>query len=241
MKIGILQCDSVIGKFRRRFGDYPGMFQNLFKAVDSTTHFLVYDVRQGIYPGDINECDGYMITGSKESVYQLQSWIQRLQSFVIELHESRKKLIGICFGHQLIAQALGGKTEAAHQGWGIGVMANEVFANCPWMTPALNAFNLAVSHQDQVTTLPQNAILLAGNDFCPNSMYRIGSHILTFQGHPEFSKGYIRALMHYRKELIGVGGLEQGLLSLRQPTHETSVTRWILNFIGYVERSQPTG
>jgi GMP synthase-like glutamine amidotransferase len=121
MKIGILNADAVRPEFVAEFGEYPDMFARLLMAVDPDVEFVTYEVMSGEYPTDIDEVDAYLITGSKLSVYDDVAWINALKDFVRTLHGAKKKLIGICFGHQLVAEALGGKTRQANQGWCVGV------------------------------------------------------------------------------------------------------------------------
>ena len=126
MKIGILQADAVLDQFQPEFGDYPAMFQTMLeKAAESVLEMNIevvhFDIEHGTYPDTVDECDGYIITGSKKSVYEDEPWIHRLRDYVGELHNAKAKLVGICFGHQMIALALGGSTEAADVGWGVGV------------------------------------------------------------------------------------------------------------------------
>ena len=120
MKIGILKTDAVRPEWVPDFGEYPDMFTALLAKADPDLEFAVYDVEEGEYPDDIDEVDAYLITGSKSSVYEEKAWIARLMDFVRELHAREKKIVGICFGHQIIAHALGGKTEKSHKGWGVG-------------------------------------------------------------------------------------------------------------------------
>ena len=106
MKIGILQADSVRPEFREEFGNYPGMIQLLLEASrdeDEGLTFMTYDVVQGEYPDELTACDGYVITGSASSVYDDEPWIHELRKFVVRLHKTRTKTVGICFGHQMIA------------------------------------------------------------------------------------------------------------------------------------------
>ena len=230
LTLGILQCDSVLEQFKSTFGNYPEMLTRLFIHIDPSIKIYVYNIQSGQYPANINECDAYITTGSKASVYEQKDWIKIFEDYIRSLHNTRKKLVGICFGHQLIAQALGGKTEAAPQGWGVGVHSYPIINRPPWISSKINAFNLIVSHQDQVVQLPEHAELIAGNDFCPNSAFSVGSHIFTTQGHPEFSKEYSAALMQYRKNILGQTLLQQGLDSLKKPTDHLAFTQWIVNF-----------
>lgn len=230
MRIGILQTDSVMPQFQGEFGNYPEMFRHLLSIGEGVT-FNNYDVEHGEYPARLDECEGYVMTGSKLSVYDDEPWIHRLSEFVVQLHETRTRLVGICFGHQMVAHALGGKTQPAEVGWCVGIHHSDVLQQEDFMKPERPGYNLIVSHKDQVTVLPPEAELLASSPACPNAMFRIGDHILTFQGHPEFVKGYSRTLMEFREDVLGADRFIQGIASLSEETHEETIARWILNFL----------
>ena len=125
MKIGILKVDSVLPEFRNRHGDYPQMLAHILQLnslhYEEKPQFKTFDVEEGDYPNHIDDFDGYIIPGSRKSVYDGDHWIGELKKFVITLDTKKKKLVGVCFGHQLIADALGGKTEPCDRGWGVGV------------------------------------------------------------------------------------------------------------------------
>ncbi|MFC1748576.1 GMP synthase [Pseudomonadota bacterium] len=231
MKLGILHCGSVLPAFQVKFSDYPDMIQHWLADTGQPIEFSIYAVNHGTYPKHINDCDAYITTGSHESVYEHKAWINQFQSYLSELHKNRKKLIGICFGHQLIAQALGGKTKSATYGWGVGVKTSNIVTQPNWMQPPLSKLNLLVSHQDQVTELPADSVLIAASDYCPHAAYTVGSHILCFQGHPEFNKQYSETLMRHRGNLLGKKVLNEGLASLTLPTDEKVVAQWIMTFI----------
>ena len=233
IKLGILQCDSVLEQYQPQFGNYPQMITELFHAIDPTIEIHHYDVQHNRYPRNINECDAYITTGSKASVYDDEIWIHKLEDYIRALHAAEKKLIGICFGHQLIAQALGGKTANAAQGWGVGVHSNQIVHQATWMEPYQTTIDLVVSHKDQVIDLPAEAILIARNDFCPHAAFQIGDHFLTVQGHPEFSKDYSSALMTHRRNILGEACYQQGMGSLNKATDHLTFTRWMLAFIHY--------
>ena len=233
MKIGILVADPGLAELRDEFGNYIDMVSNLLSACaeGEALEFHVYDVQNNQRPENLDECDGYICTGSRASVYDDEEWIHNLQKLVVDLHEAKKKFVGICFGHQMVAQALGGKTEMSDAGWGVGVHTSDVVADAYYMVPAAKDISLLVSHKDQVSLLPNGATLLAKSDFCPNAMYQIEDHILTFQGHPEFAKGYSRGLLNIRREIIGEAVYEGGIESLNKETSEKIIARWVLNFI----------
>jgi len=230
MKLGILQCDSVLTQYQARFGNYPDMLIELFKRVDPSFEFRVFDVQHGHYPDQVSNCDGYITTGSKASAYDDAPWITTLSDYIKTLASQKIKLVGICFGHQLIAQTLGGETQKADAGWGVGVMSMPIKHIKAWMHPLQSTYALLVSHQDQVIKLPDQAELLAGDTFCPNAMYQIGNHILSLQGHPEFSKDYAATLMDHRAENIGSLAYQQGKNSLQQPVDDNVLVQWILAF-----------
>ena len=216
---------------RARFGDYGDMFAiALGSAFDPRPSFEFFDVRRGCYPGRIEDCAGYLITGSRASVYDDEPWIDRLKGFVRELNNARAKTVGICFGHQLVAAALGGHVDRAEAGWGVGVHTWEIVDDSPWMRPRLDELRLLASHQDQVEVLPQSARLLAASDFCPNAAFAIEGHVFAVQGHPEFTRDYARFLMCRRREALG-GAFGPGIASLNEPTDQAVVAKWIAAFL----------
>ena len=216
---------------RARFGDYADMFATaLGDALGLGASFEFFDVRRGRYPDRVEACDGYLITGSRASVYEDKPWIDRLGDFVRELNDARAKTVGICFGHQLVAAALGGVVDRADVGWGVGVHAWDVVDDAPWMRPRLGEVRLLASHQDQVQVLPREARLLAASDFCPNAAFAIDNHVFAVQGHPEFTRDYARFLMCRRREALG-DAFARGMESLHEPTDEAVVAQWIARFL----------
>ena len=105
MHIGILRTDSVRPEWVPTYGEYPDMFEHLLLAEDGDLIFTTWNVEAGELPDSVEVADGFLITGSKSSVYDDKDWIRSLEGFVRECHAARRKVIGICFGHQLVAQA----------------------------------------------------------------------------------------------------------------------------------------
>jgi GMP synthase-like glutamine amidotransferase len=233
MRIGILRTDSVRREFQAEFGDYPEMFRRVLSAAaeEEPIDFVEYDVQHGEYPAALGECDAYLITGSRESVYDALPWLEPLKAFVRRADAARHPLIGICFGHQLIAQELGGVTRAAEQGWAVGAHESKVLSREEWMQPFRPSFRLLSSHKDQVVELPERARLFAASAHCPHGGFTVDHHIITFQGHPEFAKGYSRALMDARRGILGEEVYERGVASLEEELDADAVARWILNFV----------
>ena len=235
MKIGILQADSVLAQFQPDHGDYPGMIElilsNAAGQLGQSLSCETYNVVRGQYPVSTSDCDGYVITGSKQSVYDGDEWITRLSDYIQVLHVEKRPLVGICFGHQLIADALGGKTEGARVGWGVGCHGYEIVDKHWCMTPDMAEYSVLVSHRDQVMKLPEGAKLLAASDFCPNAMYSIEDHIFALQGHPEFRKEYSEDLINYRRKMIGEDVYHAGLASLRNDLQTPELALWMVRFL----------
>lgn len=231
MKIGLLECDHVRDELKHIAGDYRQMFPALFAQVAPDWEFEFYDVCNGHFPDDTSECDAYICTGSKNSVYDNEEWIVRLQAFVRELRDSGKVYVGICFGHQLLGESLAGKVQKSEVGWCVGIHSFEVLKTEKWMAPSLSVFNLLMMCQDQVLQLPTGSLLLARTEDCPNAMFQVGDNMLGIQAHPEFSKEYDQALMELRVERIGQEKVATGISSLQMTLNDLEVASWIRNFI----------
>ena len=229
LHLGILQTDHVRAEFQAEHGDYTDMFHRLFSAVDAEVTFTDYDVQRAL-PQSI-DCDAYVITGSKDSVYEDLPWLPGLVKFLEQVLSEGKKIIGVCFGHQLVAHYFGGRVAAAEQGWGVGVHTARVLQSYDWMQPAGEAVSLLCSHKDQVMALPEGAQLYLSSEFCPLAGFTIGDQVITVQGHPEFEKPYSSALMDMRQDLLGEAVYQQGKRSLTQPTDEQNFARWLLSFV----------
>jgi GMP synthase-like glutamine amidotransferase len=140
-------------------------------------------------------------------------------------------MLGICFGHQVLAHALGGRAEKSRKGYGVGVHTIAMHQRKPWMQPFLKEVSLLYSHQDQVVVLPPGADLLGGNEFCPNAMFSIGDTVLGIQGHPEFEPAYEKAIMDLRVEIIGRERYQKAVASLIRPADEETAGKWMVNFL----------
>lgn len=241
MIIGLLQCDDVVEPLRSRHGNYPDMVQTLLDAVDPRLTFRVWRCHDGDIPDADAGVDAWITTGSKCGANDTTPWIQDLAELIRQLWRDQQPLVGICFGHQLMAQAMGGQVQRSPRGWGVGVMTHRIKARQPWMSPCNgDTLRLLSSHQDQVSALPEQGVVLAGSDFCPNYMMQLGSVFLGLQGHPEFSKGYASDLMEMRRDIISSARVDAGLKSLRLPVDDMMMGRWVLNFMRHA-RMQSRG
>ena len=231
MRIGILNTDTLKSEFDTKYGQYPVMFSNVLLQAEPNLQIRTYEVQFGDYPAALDECDAYLITGSKVSAYDDIAWIHELKSFVRSIHQHQKKLIGICFGHQLIAEALGGKVERSNGGWHVGVHGATLKKNTTLFGSAQQEFNLIYNHQDQVLKIPQESILLASCKNCPVAMLAIEDHILSFQGHVEFDVAYAKDLLEMRRSILGEDTYLKASDSLKEKTENAKVTDWILKFL----------
>ncbi|MEW6992945.1 GMP synthase [Colwelliaceae bacterium MEBiC 14330] len=231
MKLGLLLCDHVSDSLQPEFGDYSDMFARAIAAVDASITITIYAVVDGHFPVTIDECDAYLITGSKESVNDGLPWIQQLEKFVWQLFLCKKNLVGICFGHQMIAKALGGRVHISPKDWGIGVTRAKVHLHKPWMLDEQTHIQLVVSHKEQISLLPPETQVLMGNDFCPYGMIQVEKHFLGIQGHPEFSRAYCYALMQKRKDFIAKRNFTRGIHSLSLTVDDKLLMSWLINFL----------
>lgn len=146
---------------------------------------VVYNVGGGVFPATLADCDAYLISGSPASVYHDEAWIGELIGFVQAAHAVKTPMVGICFGHQVIAQALGGQVERRAGGWHLGLKSFELMTAQAWMEPAPQTCQIYHIHQDEVVSLPPEAVRIGQSPTCANSMSLIGNHIMSMQGHPE--------------------------------------------------------
>jgi GMP synthase-like glutamine amidotransferase len=203
-----------------------------FQSVEAPFEFTGYEVAQGQMPDSPEACDAYVITGSSNGVYDLDAWIPQLMQFIRDSYNAGKKLVGICFGHQILAHALGGHAEKSEKGWGLGLKTFTVSQTKPWMTSVPGECSLYFAHQDQVMTLPPQAELLGGNAFCPNAFFVIADQVLGIQGHPEFSKPMMDDLLAPMAAELESVVHETAVISLTQGIPDNKlVGQWLVNFL----------
>lgn len=232
LRIGILECDHVAPNMIDKHGDYDEMFASLLHKQDISIEFSIYDLIADQFPIDLSACDAYLITGSKFGVYEDIPWINKAKLLVKRLHKEEIPTIGICFGHQLIAESLGGKViKAVEKGRGLGVQTWELKTKLDWMEDVqTESLALNACHQDQVIELPENSKLLLGSEFCPIASFQKNS-MLGIQGHPEFDTEYTQHLFDKHKETLDEQGVQKSQESFNTQANSNIIGAWIVNFI----------
>jgi GMP synthase-like glutamine amidotransferase len=219
MKLAILETGRPPDALVPTFGRYPEMFRRLL-----ATEAPAYDVTAGEYPASVSDHDAYLLTGSPNGVYDPLPWIAPLKDF-LRAAQGRARLVGICFGHQVMAEALGGRAGKSAKGWGVGLTDYPVVQRAPWMDAAERVAVLA-SHQDQVTVQPPDTDVLMATPFTPFAAlaWRDGSAI-SFQFHPEFDPAFAKALIETRRDRLA--DPEAAIASLHRPNDNARVGGWI--------------
>lgn len=240
MKLAILDADILYDTLRPLYGSYGVMFEHLLAQSGRVVETSIYRVMDGEYPADTDEYDGVLITGSKYDSFADDHWIAALRDYVRTLFRAGKPMVGVCFGHQLLAHALGGRAGRSEAGWGLGVMQYKLEQRPSFVDGAVASINLIVSHRDQVLALPDQAQRLLSNAFCPNAAFYIPGKVLAIQGHPEFSVEYARALLALRADQLTPEMLAQVESSYATPHDGVRVATWIQQFLEQ-NRSKTTG
>ena len=191
MKIGILQT----GHLPDELSATQGVLSDLFERMLGGHGFIfeTWAVVDDHFPETVEDAHAWVITGSKHGAYEDLPWIRRLEGFIRAAYAHEKRIVGICFGHQVIAKALGGTVEKWDGGWSVGRQSYS------WQGEEVH---LNAWHQDQVTKRPADATVLAANSFCENAALVYGDTILTVQAHPEFDASLIEGLADHRSDSV---------------------------------------
>lgn len=231
-RLGLLWCGHVHPDALDVGGDYPELFADLFGPLGAEV--VPFAVDRGELPASLDDCDGWITSPSRCSVNDPAPWIGDLRDLIGEAVRIERPFVGICFGHQLLATALGGRVERAAVGWGVGVQRYELDGTRWWMDPpppSAGWIDLVASHEDQVTVVPTDARVLARADYCPIAGLEVGERAMSIQPHPEFTTDLSARLLDLREELIGPEIVARARATLGRPPQRLLAARWILRFL----------
>jgi len=223
MKLAILETGYPPGDLAERFGDYPKMFADM---LGPDFEVETFDVQRGQFP-DPGSHEAILITGSPAGVYEDLDWLPGLFDFIRAAKGSR--MVGVCFGHQAMAEALGGHVEKSHKGWGAGLQRYHIDRVEPWMDET-RSIAVPASHQDQVVLQPPNTEVVASSDFTPYAGLAWTDRLaISFQFHPEFSPAFAKALIAERYDRVP--NPDAAIASLDAPNDNARVAGWIRRFL----------
>ena len=216
MRLAILMANTDVSDFARTHPDDGQKFSSLIASVRPAWDCTVFLVREGEFPESLEGFDGVIVTGSPASVHDGHAWIATLETLLRDIVAQKRPLFGACFGHQLIAQALGGTIGPNPGGWVLGRECTQVTARRPYMATLPEALNLYAAHVEQVITPPPGIEVLCANAACPIGGFAIGGHVYTTQYHPEMQPAFIAALTQHLASMLPSEVIEQARASLHQ-------------------------
>lgn len=219
MLIGILQCGHFPPELQPHVGDYPEIYARMMEG--HGFRFETWAVCDMEFPNSVDAADGWLITGSRYGAYEDQPWIEPLEQFIRAIYRAPKPTVGVCFGHQIIAQALGGKVEKSDKGWGVGRM-EYTYGN---ETVALNAW-----HQDQITEPPGAAVTVASSKFCEHAALLYDDRIFSVQAHPEFDAKIVQGLINVRGAAVPEARLAYAQQALSKPVDNARIAQDFADF-----------
>lgn len=232
MHIAILLAGHTNKAMPKQFHDYHDMFTSLFAslAMGKNFYYTTLAVVDGVFPDQLHDYDGYLISGSAFGVYDDAPFIPQLMRLIQQIYRAKKPLVGVCFGHQIIAHALGGHAKKWPHGWSIGTKEISLIDPPDWIGDDDKSINLIHVHQDQVINLPVGARLIGSTSHCKNAAYVIDDKVFAFQGHPEFNVPYTDALLDLLKDRAGISCVQTARASFSTPHDGKTAANWILAF-----------
>jgi GMP synthase-like glutamine amidotransferase len=231
MRLTIVQTGEVPEPLRPTFGPYPTMFERMFNGTRGHFDYEVVTAHDNSLLPDPQRIEGIVITGSPAGVYEDHDWLPPLREFIRRAYAAKTPMLGICFGHQIMADALGGDVRKSEKGWGLGRHTYRVKGRPGFMLDAPETLSVACSHQDQVIAPPSEAEVLLASDFTPNAglFYKSGK-ALSFQPHPEFLDDYALALVELRRGKAPEAVVEEGVASFARTSDSAKMADYIGKF-----------
>ncbi len=227
MKIGILETGHLSDTLKAKYGRYPAFFERLVGPFLPEATFFTVAVVDGEVANSPQQADGWIITGSRSGAYEPEPWIAPLEAFLRACLADKVPVVGICFGHQILAQAMGGVVEKSEKGWGFGINDYHLLAHPAWLASVSQNFSIPAIHQDQVVTAPKAAQIFASSAFCPIAglIYGDINHpdAISIQPHPEMSAEFVADIAEERlQHIIAPEIVKPALKSLEKPADQAA-------------------
>ena len=232
MKLTIIQTGEVPPALRPRFGPYPAMFRRMFAEAGQHFEYETVAVHEGAAFPDPATLEGIIVPGSAAGVYDTHPWLDPLRDFIRAAYAEAIPMLGVCFGHQIMADALGGDVRKSEKGWGLGRHVYEVASRPAFLRTEAPALAIACSHQDQVIAPPAEAEVFLASEFTPNAglVYRSGAAI-SLQPHPEFEDDYTMALAELRRGKAPDDVIESAIASVSRPSDSREIAGYLGAFL----------
>jgi GMP synthase (glutamine-hydrolysing) len=197
----ILVAGDPVPKTQERAGGFANLVRaGLAGAWDGG--FVEVDVRTAEALPAPERFAGLIVTGSASSVTERAPWMLRIEEYLARAVEREQPLLGICFGHQLLGQALGGLVERNPRGREMGTVELRIIADDPLLDGSIAPALAHATHVDSVTVLPRDAQVLATTALEPHAALRFGARAWGVQFHPEFDAQVMTEYVSTRAELL---------------------------------------
>lgn len=237
-RMAVLLTNNDTSAFAAHFPNDGQKVVQLLQPLQPDWSFEVVPVKDGALPESSKAFDGYVITGSPASVNDDSlPWVGPLLDFIRAVHATRQPLIGLCFGHQAVARALGGQVARNAAGWGLGTAPTHWYVERPWMSPPLATTTLMAAHNEQVIRMPEGAVCLGGSEFCPIGSMQIGQHIWTTQFHPEMPLVFMQALLGYLADKLDADTMARAHASLNNAADVPLFGQWMVQFFEHTMKN----
>ena len=236
MRLGILETGETPPDLMAAHGPYPQMFVRMLSPMAPELSFPVYRVLDQEFPDSVEACEAWLVIGSKWGAYDPEPWIPPLESFLQAAFAADRPIIGVCFGHQILAQALGGRVEKSVKGWGCGVHDYRLPHRLSWTPGAGDSLSLHAMHQDQVVAPPPETTVIATSEFCEIAGLAYGDperpKALSLQPHPEYDAGFVRDLVLARRgEAVPAAVADAAIDGLGAPVMNQKTADWITRYL----------